>query len=370
MANAEGINPSRREIERQLDRMLAHPLFRAKTLQAEMFEFLVTSGLNGVKLEELDIFLKFYPKKKPQDEGSEVRTNVTYVRKMVREYYGGDGKDDPVIIRLPVPERTLQPNGKYKLIKRPPGGAYKPEFSYNPRSARAKDLAIANYLLSGGPAQVEQGLWQLEKTFREDPNQPDMVLSTVEAVGGQLLLGGVFPDDVKKGLITEGFAWIDRIAAQVPDYWRVPMVRALLHYYDGDLDKAGKEFEIALTLDRQHTISRGWYTQYLFATGRQDDAVHLMGLNADERVDNAQAHALHGIYLTQAQKYDEAEKAFAQSFALDRNCWPAHFGMTRLCTATGREHQSKEHAKRLEALVEPAEYEDLKRRLDSTPPQR
>jgi Flp pilus assembly protein TadD len=145
------------------------------------------------------------------------------------------------------------------------------------------------------------------------------------------------------------------------------MVRGLLNYCDGDLDNAGKEFDTALALDRQSTVSRGWYTQYLFAVGRQEEALQLVGLYADERADNAQAHGLHGIYLTQAGKYEEAEKVFAQALHLDRNCWAAHYGMAKLCIVTGRGHQAKEHTKRLEALVEPAEYEDMQRRLSLIP---
>jgi Flp pilus assembly protein TadD len=366
MANAEGINPARHEVERQLDRMLAHPLFQARSVQTGIFAFLVDSALNRRKVEELDIFLRFYPEKNPGDGGTDVRTNVNFVRKLLKEYYEGDGKDDPVIITLPAPERIPQPDGKYKLIKRPPGEAYKPVFSYNPRSAMAKELTIASHLLSGGPAQIEQGLWHLDTIFKADADHPDMVLGTAEAVGSQILLG-VYNDDIRKGLIAAAMEWIDRVAPEVPDYWRVPMVRGLLNYCDGDLDNAGKEFDTALALDRQSTVSRGWYTQYLFAVGRQEEALQLVGLYADERADNAQAHGLHGIYLTQAGKYEEAEKVFAQALHLDRNCWAAHYGMAKLCIVTGRGHQAKEHTKRLEALVEPAEYEDMQRRLSLIP---
>jgi hypothetical protein len=171
MANAEGINPARHEVERQLDRMLAHPLFQARSVQTGIFAFLVDSALNRRKVEELDIFLRFYPEKNPGDGGTDVRTNVNFVRKLLKEYYEGDGQDDPVIITLPAPERIPQPDGKYKLIKRPPGEAYKPVFGYNPRSAMAKELTIASHLLSGGPAQIEQGLWHLDTIFKTDADQ-------------------------------------------------------------------------------------------------------------------------------------------------------------------------------------------------------
>ena len=79
-------------------------------------------------------------------------------------------------------------------------------------------------------------------------------------------------------------------------------------------------------------------------------------------------HALHGVYLCKAGHYEEAERAFAQALELDRNCWPAHYGITQLYLSTGRQEQAAEHSKRLEALVEPAEYEDMMRRLNLSRP--
>jgi tetratricopeptide (TPR) repeat protein len=357
MPYQDNANPARHEVERQLERILADDVIASHPQPSKLLDFIVRRTLNHEEITEKLIREFVFPNPPYKEDSNIARITMSKVKSLLLDYYRDEGEDDPVVIALPE-----SPEGK--RIKFQAGQAYTPEFRYNPRAPIAKTFAIANHLLRGGPAQIEQGLWELDKIFKADSNHPEMVLGTVEAVGSQLLLG-VFGEDVRKTLIDSGFAWIDGIAAQVPDYWRVPMVRGLLHYCDGNLEKAGKEFEIALSLDRRSTISRGWYTQYLFAIGRQEEAVKLMALNADERVDNAQAHALHGIYLSQAQKYPEAEKAFAQALALDRNCWPAHFGMTRLCIATGREHQAKEHAKRLESLVEPAEYEDMKLRFDT-----
>lgn len=124
----------------------------------------------------------------------------------------------------------------------------------------------------------------------------------------------------------------------------------------------------ARALDRQATIGWGWYTNFLFRIGREEEAVRLQGLFAEEKAGNAEAQAMHGIYLTTAKRYEEAERAFAQSLTLDRNCWPAHYGMTQLYLATGKQRKAEEHLKRLKALVEPEEYKDLKNRLGIKPP--
>ena len=133
--NAEGVNPAGHEVERQLDRMLAHPLFRARAKQVSVFEYLVRSALDGKEINEMILFMKFFKDKLREDEDiTHVRTTVSYIRRdLLEKYYAEDGSDDPVIIALPAPERISLPGGKYKIVKRPPREAYAPEFRYNPR---------------------------------------------------------------------------------------------------------------------------------------------------------------------------------------------------------------------------------------------
>ena len=150
--------------------------------------------------------------------------------------------------------------------------------------------------------------------------------------------------------------------------WRVHNIRGLLHYCAGDMDKAKKEFNAALKRDRQSTISRGWYTHFLLRTGREEEALKLVGLVAEEHASSAPAQAFLGLYLIEAKRYGEAERAFEQSLALDRNCWPAHYGLTVLHLTTGNPERAGEHLKRLEALVEPAEYQMILSKLNPPEP--
>jgi tetratricopeptide (TPR) repeat protein len=141
----------------------------------------------------------------------------------------------------------------------------------------------------------------------------------------------------------------------------------LLHFCGGDLDRAGEAFNRALALDRQATIDRGWYIHFLFAKGQEEEALRLLSLLAGERVSNAQIQAIHGLYLNKAKRYEEAARAFALALALDRNCWPAHYGLAQAYLATAEQEKAAEHLERLEALVEPQEYEEMKRRLNLLP---
>jgi tetratricopeptide (TPR) repeat protein len=370
MANAEGIRPAKHEIKRQLERMLAHPLFKAREIQSNIFAYLVKSALDGnKKVDELALFQEFYSVEQYKTEGSHVRTTVNYIRGLLKQYYAQDDMDDPVIITLPTSERFPLPGGKYKVLKRPPGEAYTPEFRYNPRSAIAREFAIAHHLLRGSASQIGEALKRFGTLFHLDPNHPDVVLGMTEAFGSQLLLG-VYDEDVREGFVAAGLGCIASLSPAANPDWRVHNVRGLLHTAAGKLEEASKEFDIALVLDRQGTVSRGWYAHFLFLTGQEEEAVRLMSLLAEENADDSQPQAAHGVFLFTAKRYDEAERALAQALMLDRNYALAHWGIALVYDATGRTEQAMEHAQRLEALVEPSEYEGMKRRLNPEPPAR
>jgi len=83
------------------------------------------------------------------------------------------------------------------------------------------------------------------------PGHPDAVLGFVEALGGQLLFGIYTDEPVRTAFIAAGLEMIARLDPATADYWRTHMVRGLLHTCANDFDAAKKEFDIALTLDRQ-----------------------------------------------------------------------------------------------------------------------
>jgi tetratricopeptide (TPR) repeat protein len=367
MANADGINPGKHEVERQLDRMLAHPLFKARAKQAAIFKFLVKGFLGGKKIDEKALFRRFFKLENYNDATTHVRTNVSYLRDLLEKYYDGDGWNDVIVIALPAPARSGRGKKHYKIVKRPPGQAYAPQFSYNPRAPIAKQFAIAHFVLAGGPSQIEQSLWKLDDLNKAEPGHPDVALSVAEAVASQLMLG-VYAEDLRAPLIA---GMLDSIAKlEGANVWRVRNVRGLLYVCAGEMEKAKKEFTAALKRDRQSTISRGWYTYYLIRTGREEEALKLVGLVAEEHANNAQAQAVWGFYLLEAKRWSEAERAFSGSLALDRNCWPAHYGLTKLHLAAGNKEQAREHMKRLEALVEPDEYQILSKFNPPEPPGR
>jgi Flp pilus assembly protein TadD len=361
MANAEGITPSRHEVERQLERMASDPLFQARPKQTAIFEYLVKSALDRTAIDEKTIFAEFFTDKRYAEGTTSVRTTVSHIRTLIAEYYAGDGQHDPVVIALPAPERSGKEKKNYRIVRRPEGKAYTPSFSYNPASWIAKELAIAHHLLRGGPAQIEQALEHFRNVQRAEPDHPEAMLGLIEAWGTILMIGGT--DDPDRALSTALLSMLDATEKRDGASWQTHSLRALLHFIQGDVKSARSQFEKALKLNRQATVSRGWYVQFLFKTGHEEQAVRLIAAEADERADRAPLHALHGVYLTTAHRHEEAARAFDKSLKLDRNCWLAHFGLTKMYLALGNQARADEHAKRLESLTDPSEISFFQRDL-------
>jgi hypothetical protein len=158
MPQGNDAKPGKDEVLRQLERMLVHPHFAARPQQARLFEFLVRSDLEGQDITEKDIRAEFFPTPPYSPESTIARTTVNFIRGgLVREYYAQEGKDDPVIIVLPAPSKSKTLAGR--SVKLPPGKAYKPTFSYNPRHGIARKYRLGlHHLRLHKPLDVEDAL--------------------------------------------------------------------------------------------------------------------------------------------------------------------------------------------------------------------
>lgn len=361
MANAEGITPSRQEVERQLERMITDPLFLARPKQAAIFEYLVRRALDGAELSEKTIFAEFFTDKRYAEATTNVRTTVSHIRKLLAEYYGGDGQYDPVLITLPAPERSTARKKNYKLIRRPDGQAYTPSFAHNPASWMAKELTVAYHLLRGSPAQVDQAMDQLYVACRTDPSHPELTLGTAEAWAVKLLSGAAGGPD--RMLVFGPLASLDWVEKAVGPSWRTHYVRALFHFFVEDRKAAAREFDKALKLDRAATITRGGYVEFLFRTGREEQALQLLKMEADEQAGSAPVHANYAVHLARMRRYEDAERVFSRTLLLDPSLWAAHFGLWEMYLAQGKLKQAKKHARIVETIVTPDEFDLLRRKL-------
>jgi tetratricopeptide (TPR) repeat protein len=361
MANAEGLRPSREEVERQLDRLLADEVIASNQNSAKVLKYIVKRALRRRTVTEFDV-LKGVFKRVTFDkvDDSTARVTMEKLRGLLTEYYKGDGQYDPVVIALPDPTRKTAAG---KRIKFSPGEAYTPSFTYNPSGWIAKELAVAYHLLRGSPAQMEQALTHFSNVGRAQPEHPEVMLGLLEHWAFKLLFGAM--GDPHITLVAGPLVYLGKIEKQNGATWRTHNIRGMFHAFMGDRKAAEKAFARALEMNRPATISRGGYVGFLFRTAREEQALRLFALEAEERADNAQVHAVYGIYLTHAHRHEEAERAFSKSLMLDRNCWAAHYGLTQMYQALGNHEKAVEHEQRLEELLEPGELQQMRQALSN-----
>ncbi|MGJ5813596.1 tetratricopeptide repeat protein [Paludibaculum fermentans] len=357
MANAEGVNPSRHEVERQLDRLLADDVIASNPNPAKVLRYIVERALGGHKIAELNLLEDVFGKTTFDEDDTTARGAMDRLRRLLKDYYQRDGQYDPVIVALPDTKQTAEG----KRIKFQAGEAYTPFFVYNPRSWMARELTVAFHLLRGGISQIDQAMAQFDKVARAAPGHPEVKLGVVESWAIKLLTGIAGGPD--EALVAGPLIWLKQIEKDAGPSWRTHNVRAMLHFFMDDRKAAAKEFGKALKLDRKETVSRGGYTEFLFRTGREDQALRLMALEAEEHADNAQVHAMYAIHLARVRRYEEAEKVFAKSLLLDPNGWTAHFGLWEMYLALGDQKKADDHSNRLAALITPHEFAFLRRKL-------
>lgn len=347
--------PDEAEVRLQLEKMLAHPFFRSKPSLSRLLAYIVGKALKDEDVTEQDLLENVFPRSK-QPKPILARTNMTRLREALAEYYEGKSTHDRVVIAVPNPddEGTRPTRGKW----------YRPYFRFSAHSDIGRNLAIARYLISGSPTQLDRGLEYINDNLTIDPNQPDTVMQAVQALGLQIFTGAFVVDDTtRKRIVTTLFEHIDRIEPRTEEHWRIAMLRGFLHGLSGDTDAAAKEFGKALDLDHEGTVRDSYYMHFMIATGKREEALREFRVYADGNPDDRNMLAAHGVFLFKANQLAEAEQAFQQALALDRNYWLAHYGLAFLHVSAGRWDQATEHIKRLEVLTEPKEFEDFMRRL-------
>ena len=216
----------------------------------------------------------------------------------------------------------------------------------------------------GTPSEIEQSLRRYGAILELEPGHPDAVLGSIEALGLQLMQGIYTDELMREALISASLETIARLDPATADNWRSHMLRGFLHTCGNDLDAARKEFDIALKLDHQSTVSGGWYVHFLFISGEQEEALRLLGLEAAESFDDPAVLAAYGMYLWKANRFEDAERTLRHALGLDRNYWPAHWGLVRLCLSTERPKTAQAHAQFLETLLEREDYEFLMRQVN------
>ncbi len=97
--------PTAAQIRAQRDRILARKVFALSKRQSAFLDYVINAALEDRpdKLKEFTLGIEVFEKDESFDPGvdSIVRVEASRLRAKLREYYGGEGQDDPVVIDIP-----------------------------------------------------------------------------------------------------------------------------------------------------------------------------------------------------------------------------------------------------------------------------
>ena len=311
-----GAIPTGREIERQLERMLASSAFAARPQQARVFEFIVRAAVAEMEITEKDIRARFFPTPPYNPYSTVVRTTVNFIRgSLVPGYYAKEGVEDEVIVTLPLPAASG---------KRAPGAAYKPEFTYNPRSAadhayregmrhfthlfsffdyagagRCFNRAIAAQP-SFAPAYAARAEYHVAEPMLAPYTYPRKMLVRARA-------------DALKGLRLD------------PKQWRAHIALAAVHVCRRQWKEAQEEFSRALRINSVETRYHPWYAAFLMAVGKKNAALTLVSDRAEERPEDPFALAIWGLFSYAARDYRTARQLLDEALGKNPKDWVACF---------------------------------------------
>jgi tetratricopeptide (TPR) repeat protein len=319
MAEGDAI-PTKRETEQQVERMLASKVFSSRPRQADLFRFLITSALAGVEISEKDIRAAFFPTPPYNPLSTIARTTVNLVRELISAYYAAEGKDDLVVIEFPKPGSGL----KQKKIKQPPGKAYRPTVSYNPRSESHKRYLLGVHLLS---QCTSTGNFYAEDHFRhvlgENPDHlaAHLGLATIH-LREAICRDGAQPS--RKSLLLKAEKSVREALRINPDSWNAHAILGAIHCCRWQWGKAEAEFTAALKADRTKTCYESWYyAAYLAAIGRRAEAIEFTASRAAAHPDEPLATTAHGILLYALRDYSAAFRALSDARQASADNWLA-----------------------------------------------
>jgi tetratricopeptide (TPR) repeat protein len=338
--------PTRPQVERQLQSMLESPIFSSREQQAKVLTFLVSQTLEGRDVSEPAIRQALFSYHGYKPNTNVVRVTIDALRTTLTEY--NDRHDDLVIISLPKP-----PPG----IKSKKGEAYVPHFEFNLHRRINKDYALGFQMMQRGfLTEYVQAVEIFQNIIDEEPDHAGAMICLAECLCFIDTFAEV-PAEMRGDFLARADDLTRDGLRLAPRFWRAHAARALLHCCRGDYGSARQYFDEALKLDRDKTESQTLYSVFLMKNRRAAEALRLTEHLAEQQFNDPVAQCVYAIHLYQDGRLDEAENTVQMALRIDRNLWLAHVVAVYVYAAFNRFPDARLHARRLELLLDdPAQY--------------
>jgi hypothetical protein len=247
------IRPSDRDIRAQLKRMLECARFTNSPSQVAVLEVIVDRSLKNLPTNENSIGEQTFPGFIP-DESTDVRVNVSNLRKTLKEYYLAEGSHDSVTIEVR--------KGKNYPVK----------FAYNPKSPAVREyLNTLDFISNVGtfPDLFARGFEHIVDCLGADNNFALGLSLEAEMI----LCDGMWERSCETGAGLARARSIVRHALEIdPLLWRAHVADGACCLCSWDWMAAENAFSKAHKLSPEETEGDPWYSVYLISVGRNSEA--------------------------------------------------------------------------------------------------
>ncbi|HUN56493.1 MAG TPA: hypothetical protein VMU41_00120 [Candidatus Binataceae bacterium] len=308
--------PPHPHIQRQLERMLASPVFLEAETQARLLAHLVEKALAGEQVTELTIMEELFPTY-IGSASAIVRVHKNSLRDRIEEYYEKHGGDSLVLVTLPALPRK-------KGYKPPPGAAYKPSFKYNPLHPVDQDFRRGMYYLAQcAPSDDNLALDYFASALKREPGHAAAHTGIAEVYLRRAMYYHVYVTPAKSLILAQKS--IEQALRCDAVTWRANAVQGMLHCFYRRWEKAQASFDLALKDSEAQTRYGAWYyPAFLMARGESAEALHLASERARENPEDLPSQIMHGIFLYLARRFDDAVFALALAETMSVRHWLTH----------------------------------------------
>lgn len=329
--------PERREIEKELERVIASNTFKTHPTLRKLLGRLVKDSMDGIEVSDYEyrLGIEIFDKRKgwvPQNE-TVVRQGVTNLRKRLDEYYKREGASD--LVEISVPKRHL----------------FKAKFSYNSRSPvllryqRSVEL-FGRTFLELTPDTAVIVVQDFEDAISKEAKSYAPAYSSLAEI---ILIYTLWemPGFRPAERLPEIARLLRRCLALDNRDWLAVVVLGVLNCCLFDWERAAKVFEAALRISEEETRASIWHQAFLCAVGKADAALEQSAesLKAVPRSDSALArHALF-LYLTRNFEVARGVAGLRSVDLLGKTNWLVELLMACIYYAEGHGDATQWHAR-------------------------
>ena len=308
MASESGGVPTRAEVERELERILASKRLKLSRQRCLVLQYIVKKYLDQQEISEDIIGYDLVPGYEA-DNSNVVRVIVSQLRRTLSLYYAQEGAGD--IIRIDLP----------------PGAKYQPAFSYASPATRPYARGMRHFTAMSRRFDAEDAIEQFNKAIALDPAYAPAYAARAEA---QLSRAPYASWPFTRDAVAEAEASA-RVALQLhskhkakakADLWRPHVVLAMVHSCRCEWKEAEREFKAAHRASPDETERHVWYAAYLLATGEPEKAVRLISAKADDAPGDPAAQSVHALFLYVTRDFTRAEALLRE--VQSANHWLTH----------------------------------------------